>query len=832
MMVRRLGSVFFVGALGSMLALSAQGNNLARGSTITQPRESKAGDLDVDGNPARILSDGDHTTAVAWNDGLDGFPAILDMELSEAAPVDMVVLRWEAMPSDYVLEGYQGGTWQTLCSVRDNIVLGPRIKLHMFPSLKTERLRLTINGTVMNDCHGRREKGRRLCGLSEVEIYAEGKLPAYIDHFLSRETPRLAATRESLAKSRTEEQYTPDPSRLKAEIPSWEPIGKRLYKSTPRGKEINEKVRRRRGLLGNCAWAYARTGDERYATKTREVMLTIFDHYEKYQGFRFVGIGWDAVTFQEPAYMMSIMNNVYDRIASSPCMTKQDKLRFIFFSLDNAEFQYRAIRDRFNGRRNWVANSLGEIVRTAYYFEGFPETERWVRIADRKVGECFVPFMADGFWWECSPAHSLYMLRGLCKYAVAKHLLGSPIWRKEHSGKSLEFLIEAIAKVANPFGEQPAVNDSQNAVSLLRFRPALYCIGRGDLLKMMKDSGTPPFVPGLDLRVVKPVTPAYRSVLLPDAGLAVMRDGWERDDGYLLLDFGPHGSNHGHPDKLSIIMVADGHHWIPDAGCAPHYCVFPEQYSWHKQTIAHNTITVDDKSQERCEGKLVLWETDEQVDIVSAEHSKGYPGLVHRRTIVHPRNEYFLIHDSVRIAAHTGETKAFALDWLLHIYGEFASQEKGRLVFKKGDKSLLILSDEIGNEPIKIEKGLCGGLERDKWKGEGYPPKGAPGWRYIPYMRLHKKLTPEDKQQEYFAVLYPFVGKQPDIEIRRVHDKSGRASGIRVSFEDGVDSYVEAAPGHDAETQGPYQCDEVEGDARVVFVREREGRTLYRKTYD
>ena len=237
---------------------------------------------------------------------------------------------------------------------------------------------------------------------------------------------------------------------------------------------------------------------------------------------------------------------------------------------------------------------------------------------------------------------------------------------------------------------------------------------------------------------------------------------------------------------------------------------------------------VNNKSQKECCGKLLLWKTDDKLGIVSAEHTKGYPGITHRRTIVHPRGEYFIIHDTL----WTSKKEPVDLDWLLHVYGKVKSQGKGKLSFrnKTGDKGLLVLSDAIGGKPLKIHKGLCGGLERDDWKGEGYPPKGKPGWIYIPYIRLNKKLDPQkSKKVDYFVVLFPFAGKEPVVKVRRIHDAKGRASGITITHGLTEDLYVEASPDYDTESQGEYRCGDVRGKSGAIFVRLKDGRTVFRK---
>ena len=98
---------------------------------------------------------------------------------------------------------------------------------------------------------------------------------------------------------------------------------------------------------------------------------------------------------------------------------------------------------------------------------------------------------------------------------------------------------------------------------------------------------------------------------------------------------------------------------------------------------------------------MYFWHTDANIDMVCAEHT-GYEGLLHRRTIVHPRNDYFLIHDVL-----TTNDGAFDLEWLLHIYGEQNEHGPGWMSFHKPDGGLLVVSDSIPEECPPIYQGLC-----------------------------------------------------------------------------------------------------------------------------
>lgn len=737
---------------------------------------------------ADLLTDGSPETGVGWHAG--GETAGLEVTFRGPVRVDAVVCRWSAMPAAYAVDVKQAGAWVAAEEVADNPVLGPKIKLHLPGTGEAEALRIRIQRELAEDIHGRERAAPCPVFLSGLEVHAMVALPGHVRRFLEKETPRLVSTPEHVAKLRASGGYRPDAGLLEAPVPEWEPMPREQYFRTEAGKALVEQNLQRQRLLTGCAEAYDRSGDARYAERGREVLLAILAHYDRYQSFRFRGIEWKAVTYQDPAYYIEVLTRAYDRLASSSCLTLQDRLRFVYGLIDIGAFQCDAIRDRFVARENWAANSLAEIALLAFYLEGFPETADWLRTARSRFAACFDHYLDDGTWWECSPAHAVYMLRGMLKYVLARQLAGERLWDRDYNGKSLVRLVEALCKTATPFGEYPSINDSTgNDTPLLEdlpeLRAPLYLIGRGDFLEALKDRGAPPFVPGLALTAPERAVPDHTSVLLPDAGFAVMRDGWGRDDGYLILDYGPHGGGHGHPDKLSFILIADGHHWVPDAANTPHYSTFPEQGTWHKQTVSHNTVLANGTSQEPCTGELVYWHHDADVDAVCARHTEGYAGLAHRRTIVHPRGEYYLVHDVL-----DADESGFDLEWLLHVNGVVEHQEPGRLWFRNGDRGLLLVSDAIGDGEVEIHQGLCGGFRHREWAGPGFPGPGEPGWVYVPYIRLPKRVE-AGARAEYLAVLVPYRGKRPEVEVAFVAGANGRSSGVRIRKDDTVDEYLD-----------------------------------------
>ena len=122
-------------------------------------------------------------------------------------------------------------------------------------------------------------------------------------------------------------------------------------------------------------------------------------------------------------------------------------------------------------------------------------------------------------------------------------------------------------------------------------------------------------------RTVQP--PSLRSQLCGASGLAVLRTqtpgaakrGWMPDN-CLMLDFGPHGEWHGHPDKLNVFFWLHGEMASEDPGGINFGS--DRHWGWYKSTLAHNTLRVDNRNQGMGEGELVAFVTNGNASAVAA----------------------------------------------------------------------------------------------------------------------------------------------------------------------------------------------------------------------
>ena len=132
--------------------------------------------------------------------------------------------------------------------------------------------------------------------------------------------------------------------------------------------------------------------------------------------------------------------------------------------------------------------------------------------------------------------------------------------------------------------------------------------------------------------------------------LTVLRSGPTSMDSALVFKASSHGLGHGHFDRLHWMFYDRGVEVVADYGAARYLNVpqkaggryLPENTTWAKSTLAHNTIVIDGASQFNGNRKQAdtsfptghIYEQREGVQIVSAEENEAYPGTQLRRTML------------------------------------------------------------------------------------------------------------------------------------------------------------------------------------------------------
>ena len=146
----------------------------------------------------------------------------------------------------------------------------------------------------------------------------------------------------------------------------------------------------------------------------------------------------------------------------------------------------------------------------------------------------------------------------------------------------------------------------------------------------------------------------YRSRLFRDGALgeqgalAVLRSGGTAYSQALVQKATSQGMGHGHFDKLGLLFYDNGQEILPDYGAARFLNVeqkeggryLPENTTWAKQTVAHNTLVVDEGSHfegrlsiaERLNPSPLLFASDDHIQITAAEMRGAYDDVTFNRT--------------------------------------------------------------------------------------------------------------------------------------------------------------------------------------------------------
>lgn len=136
------------------------------------------------------------------------------------------------------------------------------------------------------------------------------------------------------------------------------------------------------------------------------------------------------------------------------------------------------------------------------------------------------------------------------------------------------------------------------------------------------------------------------------SGVAVIRSTDSNLNSALTLKATSHGLSHGHFDKLTMAYYDNGNEILPDYGASRflnieakykgHYT--RENQSFAKQTIAHNTLVVDETSHfagdikvsSRYHSDIIYHDfNDGHFQVMVAKDTNAYPGIEMKRTLAY-----------------------------------------------------------------------------------------------------------------------------------------------------------------------------------------------------
>jgi len=446
------------------------------------------------------------------------------------------------------------------------------------------------------------------------------------------------------------------------------PKCKKVYSGHPYDDVIFS--RRHSGNLRNmqtAAWAYAVSGDKRFAQYAAKVLLGYAQRYRDYpyhsasleaesSWSRKAGGHLFEQTLTEASALATHIGPAYDLIHDSGVLSAEQHeeiraglLRPMLANID----RNRAGKSNWQTWHNAATLWGGALVNDAAWIER--------AIADDANGfyhQMDVSVSKEGLWYENSWGYHFYTLRALVIMAETGRRLDIDLWRDERLKKM--FTLPVYYTMGNGmlprFGDD--VNSSVKRVGDL-FEPAYHAYRDPSMLSLL--SGRPGFESILLGRSDRPALeqPPLESVVFEDAGHAILRT---RGPAQLTaaLTFGPYGGFHGHYDKLSFVFFGFGRELAVDPGRARSQAYrLPIHRNWYKATIGHNAVLVDGKSQKPAAGKLELFEQNADYVAALASCDAAYPGVRHKRLLFMTKI-YLLVFDTLRSDTN------HRFDWLYH----------------------------------------------------------------------------------------------------------------------------------------------------------------------
>ncbi len=272
---------------------------------------------------------------------------------------------------------------------------------------------------------------------------------------------------------------------------------------------------------------------------------------------------------------------------------------------------------------------------------------------------------ADGSWLEGSFMYHYFAIE-----ALVPHVRALQACAVACDASALERMLEAPFVLAAQDGTLPMVNDGvqvglgtsawsqspryEQSVPLFQSDSVTWPLRRWtrgqDYLSLVFGGAVMPPDPPSD---------PPPSVVLADLGMAMLRTGPAAFESTLAIDFGPHGGDHGHLDKLSLHAWLGGRAAFGEA--SNNLYGDPLYKNYYKRSLAHSSVILDGQEQNPGAGSMLRLDATDQ--IMEARCDEAYAGAVLTR-LSHLSPDGHLV-DLFQVENGANAT----VDYVLHGYG-------------------------------------------------------------------------------------------------------------------------------------------------------------------
>lgn len=370
------------------------------------------------------------------------------------------------------------------------------------------------------------------------------------------------------------------------------------------------------------AVAYARTGDPRY----RNAISEQIDGWIKDNPYGY-GIHWCSA--------LEVALRLISWAVVHSLLVLRDGESGLFSAVSNSEklgnniyqqaYFVRNYLSRFSSANNHLIGELTGLWVACQVFDMGEQGARWAKFSQQAIDrEAQRQVYADGVDKEQAFYYHLWVL----EYLLFAWLTG------ERSGRtfSTEFrdqilsMANFLRRVTPPGGKPPQVGDSDDGF-VTRFEPTWPSDPYGDVLAAVTWTAGRDGLPVPECKIPQkafwyamilstwPLTVSEKKqvsengqsypVIYIEGGYAILGDKTT----HLVFDAGALGypsiAAHGHADALSFCLALNGEWWLVDPGTYAYHSE-PRWRDYFRGTAAHNTLTLDSRSQSEMAGPF-LW---------------------------------------------------------------------------------------------------------------------------------------------------------------------------------------------------------------------------------
>ncbi len=488
------------------------------------------------------------------------------------------------------------------------------------------------------------------------------------------------------------------------------------------------------------------TGEEKYKLYVRDVLLKYAEMYPELgmhpvqKSYAPGKLFWQSLNEAVwLVYVSQAYDCVVDDLSSQEKEIIENKLLIPY--ADFLSVETPKVFNRVHNHGVWAAAAVGmtgfaidneEMVQRALYgVETGPK--------DEEVGAGFLTqldqlFSPDGYYTE-GPYYQRYALMPYMLFAQAINNNKPELKIFEYRDEILKKAVLATLQLTNTEGRFFPFNDALKSMSymateLVHAVDIVYAAdpSQKELLSIAKEQNTV-IISDAGLAVARALKNAeakpfvWESKEFTDGpkgqqgAVGVLRSGSGKDEQCVIMKYASQGMGHGHFDRLTIQLYDGGKEILQDYGAARYVNVeykhggryLPENKTWAKQTIAHNTLVVDEKTQFNGKLKTASLTSAEpwffnadnpNVKVMSAKENYAYDGMNVQRTVALIQDgeeiEHSIVLDVLKVKADSKHN----YDLPFHYLGQFMDSN---IDYEASTESKSALGNDQGYQHLWLE---------------------------------------------------------------------------------------------------------------------------------